>query len=354
MVEKKPPNEDPFEFNKNYTLIGRGLYYIIPPPPFVLNYPPEDTVVSLDPLEPQSFSDFIGQPHAKEILRIIIEAANKEGRFIPNTLLTGPYGHGKTTLAKLISKYNQKKFKVIDGVSVGVELALDRDIIYIIDEAHNIPSQVTDSFNILIDSKKLNIIACTTNPGALPAPFRSRFRTIYLESYEEKDIYNILMKASRRSHINITVPSAKVISERSKLNPRVALSILEFVREIEIATNKNPNKKINIKMALMALEKLGVDSNGFNILDRKYLEILSDSYPVGMQYITSLLSIDSNTVQDEIEPYLLKRGVIQRTPKGRIRTKPIVEVMEGENKAVTKEQIFAQGLSQKLLSMLEM
>jgi holliday junction DNA helicase RuvB len=339
--------EELLEFAQNYSTLGRGLYVISIPPPFILT-PTEDEPPTINPIEPQTFADFIGQAPVKEVLRIIIEAANRESRTVPNILLTGSYGHGKTTLAKLIAKQNNKSFKILDGASVGAELSLKKDTIYIIDEAHNIPAQVTDSFNILIDSNRLNIIACTTNPGSLSPPFRSRFRTIYLEPYIEKDIYNILRKASKRINFNITVSATKVIAERSKLNPRISLSVLEFVREIGVATKtKHPPKPINIKDALLALDKLGIDADGFNNLDRRYLEILSTDYPVGMQYITSLLSMDSATIQDEIEPYLLKRGIIQRTPKGRIKSKPNSVDIKRE------DQIdFTRGLSKRLEEML--
>ena len=139
----------------------------------------EEIKLELNPMEPQNFGDFIGQMSQKEVLQIIVDSANMENRLIPCILLTGPYGHGKTTLAKLVAKRHNKKIIVIDGaISESIIRPLSNTI-YIVDEAHNIPAQIADSYNILIDSNQLRIIACTTNPGALPAPFRSRFRSIY-------------------------------------------------------------------------------------------------------------------------------------------------------------------------------
>jgi Holliday junction DNA helicase RuvB len=252
----------------------------------------------INPLEPQTFSEFVGQAQAKEVLKIIVDAANMEERLIPNVLLTGAFGHGKTTLAKLIAKRHHKKVSIIDGVSAASLVSPSPDRIYVIDEAHNIPAQVADSFNILIDASQLRIVACTTNPGALPSPFRSRFRTVYLQDYSVEDIELILQKAS-------------------KLNPRTALSLLEFVRESTIVSKRRG--PIDIDAVVKSLEKLEIDDQGLTSIDRRYLDLLSSVRPTGLQYLSSALSLDKDTIQEEIEPYLIRQNLIERTPKGRIR-----------------------------------
>lgn len=280
-----------------------------------------------NPAEPQQFDDFIGQEQAKEVLKIVVDSANKEKRLIPNILLTGAYGHGKTTLAKLVAKRHRKKIQIIDGSVAGYLVKPDPNKIYIIDEAHNIPSQIADSFNILIDSGKLRIIACTTNPGALSAPFRSRFRSIYLVDYEPKDIARIITKAAKRSNIKIDKAAIELLSNRSKCNPRTALDVLDFVKDVLVLSGES---EVTADGMQAALTKLGVDEAGLTNLDRKYLEILRYDRPVGLQYISSILALDAETVQAEIEPYLIKIGLIDRTPRGRIRV--------GDNNEVSLEE----------------
>jgi Holliday junction DNA helicase RuvB len=272
-----------------------------------------------NPLEPRTFIEFVGQEQAKVVLKIIIDAANKEKRLIPNILLTGTYGHGKTTLAKLVAKRHKKKVQIIDGTIAGMVVKPSVDKIYIIDEAHNIPPAITDSFNILIDAGQLCIIACTTNPGALPAPFRSRFRFIYLEDYQPKDIAKILERASKRLALPVESPAINEIANRSKCNPRSALTILEFVREIRVV---DKTLEVTPAIVLEALTKLNIDSMGLTNMDRKYLGALKATQPVGLQYLSSILSIDGETIQEEIEPYLLRLGLIERTPRGRIKVDP--------------------------------
>jgi len=274
-----------------------------------------------NPLEPRSFSEFIGQDRAKEVLSIIVDSANKEHRIIPNILLTGPYGHGKTTLAKLIVRRHKKDVRIVDGASTD-KLLLDKPskgTIYIIDEAHNIPTEVTDSFNIQIDSGNLRVIACTTNPGALPAPFRSRFRSIYLHDYTPVDLERIVFNALLRSKQSATHEAIQMIAARSKLNPRQALTILEFSREVRVLRG---DREITADDLREVFYKLDIDDRGLTALDQKYLSLLKYDTPVGLQFISSILSVDRETIQEEIEPYLIHLGLVERTPRGRKKPLP--------------------------------
>lgn len=276
----------------------------------------KEAPIKVNPLDPKTLDEFVGQDRAKEVIKIVVDSANKEKRLIPNIILSGPYGHGKTTLAKLIIKRHRKKAQIIDGSLAGELVHPSRDKIYIIDEAHNIPTSVADSFNILIDSGNLRIIACTTNPGALPAPFRSRFRSIYLEDYQPKDIAKIIERASKRLSLKIDKLATNDIANRSKCNPRTALTTLDFVREVSVMHKQT---EITSDIVLEALNKLDIDEIGLSNLDRKYLGLLKPTHPAGLQYLSAILSIDSETIQEEIEPYLLRLGLIERTPRGRIK-----------------------------------
>jgi Holliday junction DNA helicase RuvB len=273
-----------------------------------------------NPFEPKTLDEFVGQDQAKDVIRIIVDSANKEKRLIPSVLLTGPYGHGKTTLAKLIAKRHRKQVQIIDGSMASALVRPSKDKIYVIDEAHNIPPAITDSFNILIDSGNLRIIACTTNPGKLPTPFRSRFRSIYLTEYEPKDIAKILERTAKRLLLSIDAGAIEAIAARSKCNPRIALSTLDFVRELSVLSRISGT--VTKEIVENALQKLDIDELGLTGLDRRYLNLLKPVNPVGLQYISSALSLDIDTIQQEIEPYLLRIGLIERTSRGRIRAEP--------------------------------
>lgn len=287
----------------------------------------EKEPVPVNPFEPKSLEQFVGQEQAKEVIKIIVDSANKEKRLIPNILLTGAYGHGKTTLAKLIVKRHKKDVEIIDGSVAGLVIKPDRDTIYIVDEIHNVPPAVTDSFNIEIDAGNLRMIGCTTNPGALPAPFRSRFRNIYLDEYQPKHIAQIIERAAKRMSLTIEKAAINDMANRSKCNPRNALMILDFVREVAVLGKE---EQVTTETVLDALKKLGIDAIGLTNLDRKYLDVINATRPVGLQYISSVLAVDSDTVQEEIEPYLIRIGLIERTPRGRIRanssSNPVMEL----------------------------
>jgi Holliday junction DNA helicase RuvB len=287
------------------------------PSAFIPYVEPSKEEAKPNPFEPRTFSQFIGQETAKEVLTIIIDSANKEHRLIPNILLTGAYGHGKTTLAKLIAKRHHKKVDIIDGSIAGSIIKPATDKIYIVDEAHNIPAQLMDSYNILMDAGNLRIIACTTNPGELSAPFRSRFRSLYLEGYAPSHITKIVTKATNRSGLKIDTKAATKLGNRSKCNPRNALTLLDFIREIA-SLKQTSSSEISEEDVDTALNKLGIDYLGLTNLDRKYLELLRYDRPTGLQYISSALSQDVITIQTEIEPYLMQIGLVERTPRGRV------------------------------------
>lgn len=313
------PSKEYIEFAKTYKSINLPPYYEQPAIPEVITREVEVVKTSkTNPFEPRNFNEFVGQESAKEILKIIVDSANKEKRLIPSIILTGAYGHGKTTLAKLIAKRHHKKIEIVDGSIAGIVIEPSTEKVYIVDEAHNIPAQLADSYNILMDSGNLCIIACTTNPGALPAPFRSRFRSAYLENYTTNDIAKIVQRAARRAKVPLTKASITIIGERSKCNPRTALMLLDFIREIAVIESNV--ETITVEMTTEALFKLGIDRQGLNVLDRRYLDLVRYDNPTGLNYIASMLGLDIDTIQNEIEPFLIQSGLIERTPKGRIRS----------------------------------
>jgi Holliday junction DNA helicase RuvB len=266
-----------------------------------------------DIFAPKTFDEFVGQDEAKDILRITVEAAKKESRSLPNILLAGPPGVGKTTLASLVFKLYGRNPKILDGLSVNKNMPESGAII--IDEIHNIDPQVCDTLNIFIDRGKLHIIGATTNPGKLPAAFRSRFRVINLRDYNVTEIISILEQVIRKKEFRCNKEAIKFIASRSRNNPRTGIKYLKFIFDYMVVSNK---EVLTLDLIEKCFTKLGIDSLGLSNLDRLYLGCLQKDKPVGLQYLSAKSSIDETTILQEVEPYLLKLGLIDRTNKGRV------------------------------------
>jgi len=273
----------------------------------------KDTKSKGDPFKPQNLEEFIGQEKAKRVASIIVQAALKDKRPLPSTMITGPYGQGKTTLARIMADSYDPKIRMYDAAYLNKN-PIDEGTL-IIDEIHNLGADTCDSLNILLDNNSLHIIGCSTNPGALPAAFRSRFRSIYLEPYTEKDISTILKAVIAKRGFAIDTTSLTNLAKRSRLNPRFALNYLAFV--FDLVTLKNTTI-INSTLINSAFKELGVDSQGYSVRDFTYLKALPENgTPVGIQYLSAVTSIDEETIIGEIEPYLMQQGLVDRTPKGR-------------------------------------
>lgn len=268
-----------------------------------------------DIFDPKTFDEYVGQEHAKELAQIMLWAAEKEARPIPNILIAGASGLGKTTLAKLI--LDGKIYKFTDGNSVNtIDLAQLGGYI-VIDEIHNVKSEVCDSLNTIIDKGMIRIIGCTTNPGNLPGPFRSRFRTIPLIPYTVEDLTDIQMNAIKRKG-TIKAPSdlIELISKRGRFTPRRALQYLAFVMDLMVIRDESTLNEITL---VDAFDKIGVDENGLLDIDHRYLAAVPTDRPVGLQYIAAVLQTDKETIEREIEPYLLQTKLIDRNSRGRYK-----------------------------------
>lgn len=274
---------------------------------------------NLQIFSPQNFSEYIGQPKAKKIALVMVNAARIENRSLPNILISGVYGTGKSSLGKILRYETGEKALVYDAAAINKNLPnFNKPII--IDEAHNLDPQVADSLNIIMDAGKAKIIACTTNPGALPAPFRSRFRAINLERYTIGEIKQIIIMAAQRKGVAIDTSVVTQLAIRSRLNPRVALNNLAFVFDFVVVRGLST---VPMRVAQEAFDTLGVDKNGFTTRDYQYMEALPVDRPVGIHYLSSVTGIDAKTIESEIEPYLLQTGRIDRMPRGRVKLKEL-------------------------------
>jgi holliday junction DNA helicase RuvB len=264
--------------------------------------------------EPQNFNEYIGQRSSIEILKITIKAAQKENRALPSIMLTGPAGVGKTTLARLIvENFAGKKPKILDGSSFNKEIP-DKGLL-VVDEIHNIDSDVCDTLNQYLDRGALQIVGATTDLGILPAPFRSRFRTFVLDDYTIEEIAAILSLAIKRKNLRAQMPAILLIAKRSKYNPRTGLKYLSMIFDYMTVSGQ---KDMSVAVVESTFSKLDIDERGFTSLDRKYLAALSRDKPIGLQLLSAITGADQATILEEIEPFLLHEGLIDRTSRGRL------------------------------------
>ena len=308
---------------------------------------PEDKNLDLT-LRPKRFSDFIGQNRIKENLFIYIEAAKKRKEPLDHILFSGPPGLGKTTLSQIIANEINAKITTTSGPIMdkpmdlaGILTNLEHGDILFIDEIHRLNTTVEEylysamedfSIDIIIDqgpkarSVKINLpkftlIGSTTREGLLTSPLRSRFGVLEkLEFYPWMDIYKIVINSARILSIQIDEKGAEAIAMRSRGTPRIANRFLRRIRDV---AQVRGNDIINEGVAKIGLEMLGVDENGLGDMDRKILEtvIRYGGGPVGLKTIAVSVSEEEDTIEEVYESFLIQKGYLDKTPRGRIATK---------------------------------
>ena len=297
-------------------------------------------------LRPMYFDDYIGQQKIKDNLKIYIEAARQRHDSLDHVLFYGPPGLGKTTLSGIIANEMGVHMKVTSGPAIekpGEMAAIlnnlqEGDILFV-DEIHRLNRQVEEVLypamedfaidimigkgasarSIRLDLPRFTLVGATTRAGLLSAPLRDRFGVIHhLEFYSKKELTTIIMRSAQVLGVEIDVKGAGEIAMRSRGTPRLANRLLKRVRDF---AQVKYDGKITYDVACFALNLLEVDQYGLDKLDRQILTTLIVNFkggPVGLDTLAAAIGEDSGTLEDVYEPYLLKNGFLNRTPRGRM------------------------------------
>src|SRR2546427_2046732 len=300
------------------------------------------------PLRPQRLDEFIGQAQARANLEVFIAAAKNRREALDHVLFVGPPGLGKTTLAQIVARELGVNFRATSGpvIAKAGDLAAlltnleDRDVLFI-DEIHRLNPAVEEILypamedfqldliigkgpaarSVKIDLAKFTLIGATTRAGLLTNPLRDRFGIpVRLNFYSESELEEIVNRGARVLGIAITTDGANEIARRARGTPRIAGRLLRRLRDFALVAGSSSIDRAAADRALLELE---VDTAGLDAMDRRYLSNIAENYgggPVGIETIAAALSEPRDAIEEIIEPFLIQKGLLQRTPRGRLLT----------------------------------
>ena len=299
-------------------------------------------------IRPSSFNEYFGQPEVAEQMKLFISAAKKRGEPLDHTLIFGPPGLGKTTLANIIAKEMNADIKATAGPIIEKKGDLiaaltnlsEGDVLFI-DEIHRLSPAIEEVLypamedfqvdltigegpaarSIKIDLPPFTLVGATTRAGSLTSPLRDRFGIVQrLEFYSVKDLTDIVARSAHYLQLDMDQSGAFEVAKRSRGTPRIANRLLRRVRDY---AQIKANGQVNGDIAAAALDMLDVDKEGFDYMDRKLLSAIIEKFsggPVGLENLAAAIGEEKETIEDVIEPFLIQQGFLQRTPRGRIAT----------------------------------
>lgn len=300
-------------------------------------------------MRPKSLQDYIGQRAVCEKMEVFIKAAKFRKEALDHTLIFGPPGLGKTTMANIIANEMNANIKITSGPVlekkgdlVALLTSLDEGDVLFIDEIHRLSPAIEEILysamedyqvdimigegpaanSIKINLKPFTLVGATTKAGSLTSPLRDRFGIIEcLEFYSIEDLALIVERSAKCLQLKIDAISAREIAKRARGTPRVANRLIRRIRDFADVKNSSV---INLEITDQALQILKIDKQGLDFLDLKLLQTMIEKFgggPVGLESLSAAISTESETIEDVIEPYLIQQGFIQRTARGRIATK---------------------------------
>ncbi|MGN6379302.1 MAG: Holliday junction branch migration DNA helicase RuvB [Gaiellales bacterium] len=299
-------------------------------------------------LRPRTLDEFVGQESVRRQLGIFLAAARARGEPCEHVLLAGPPGLGKTSLASIIAIEMGTTLRVASGPAIdrkadmaAILTALEKDDVLFIDEIHRLNRAIEELLypamedgcidfvigqgpgaqSIRLDLKPFTLVGATTRAGLLTTPLRDRFGITHrLDYYNEDEIGRIVERSARLLEVEVEPQAGVEIARRSRGTPRVANRILRRVRDVAQVEHQG---RVTHDVARQALELLEVDAVGLERIDRTILETVAERFsggPVGLSTLAVAVGEDAETLEDVYEPYLLQRGFLQRTPRGRVVT----------------------------------